>query len=80
MNHAIIPPREPKQSGSVRPPTIYVKQSITWEYKQIVRNLEMENPPNEAELNALGADGWELSGVTQQAPLAYFYFKRLIEK
>jgi hypothetical protein len=50
------------------------------EYKKIVRNLEKESPPDEAELNVLGEEGWEMSGVAQQPPLAYFYFKRPIEK
>jgi hypothetical protein len=80
MNHAIVPPYEPKHSEPTRPPMIYVKQSPKWEYKQIVRNLKKENAPDEAELNALGEEGWEMSGVAQQPPLAYFYFKRLIEK
>jgi hypothetical protein len=80
MYQTIIPPHEPKQPDPVRPPMIYVKESIKWEYKQIVRNLEKETPPDEAELNALGAKGWELSGVAQNPPLAYYYFKRLIEK
>jgi len=59
---------------------IYIEKSLKWEYKQIVRNLDTEALPDEAELNALGAEGWELSGVAQQPPLAYFYFKRLVEK
>lgn len=80
MNRAIIPPYDPKQSRAVRTPTIYVKESLKWEYKQIIRNLEKESPLGEEELNALGADGWEMSGVMHQPPLAYFYFKRLIEK
>jgi hypothetical protein len=80
MNHMIIPPFDPKQSEPVRPSMVYVKKSLKWEYKQIVRNLGEEGAPDEAELNVLGAEGWELSGVTQQPPLAYFYFKRLIEK
>ena len=80
MIHTIIPPYEPKQPESIRPPMIYVKESVKWEYKQIVRDLKKENPPYEAELNALGAEGWEMSGVAQQTPFAYFYFKRLIEK
>ncbi len=80
MNRMLIPPHQPGQPEPVRPPMIYVKQSLKWEYKQIIRNLENEKPPDEAELNALGADGWEMSGVTQQPPFAYFYFKRLIEK
>jgi len=76
MNHAIIPPYEPEQSEHVRTPMVYVKESLKWEYKQIVRNLKKEKPPDETELNALGAEGWEMSGVAQQPPFAYFYFKR----
>lgn len=78
MNRTLIPPQEPKQSA--RPPMIYIEKQLKWEYKEIIRNLERENPPDEAELNALGKEGWEMSGVAQQLPLAYFYFKRLIEK
>ena len=80
MNRALIPPHDPKQSESIHPPMIYVEKRLKWEYKQIVRNLKKEGPPDEAELNQLGEEGWEMSGVAQQAPLAYFYFKRLIEK
>jgi hypothetical protein len=80
MNHAILPPYDPKQPEPVHPPMIYIEKQTKWEYKQIVRNLKKESPPDEAELNALGEDGWEMSGVAQQPPLAYFYFKRLIEK
>lgn len=80
MNTMIIPPHEPKPPEPVRPPMVYVRKALKWEYKQIVRNLEKENPPDEAELNQLGEEGWELSGVAQQPPLSYFYFKRQIEK
>ena len=80
MNHMLIPPFDPKQSEPVRPHMVYVEKPPKWEYKQIIRNLEKETPPDEAELNRLGAAGWEMSGVAQQPPLAYFYFKRLIEK
>ena len=80
MNHAIFPPREPKQPEPARPPMIYVEKPTKWEYKQLIRNLEKGNPPDESELNQLGEEGWELSAVAQQPPLAYFYFKRLVEK
>lgn len=79
MQHALIPPREPQQEP-IRPPMVYIEKPLRWEYKQIIRNLEKEALPDEAELNALGEEGWELSGVAQQPPLAYFYFKRLVEK
>lgn len=79
MNHMLIPPREPGHEP-VRPPMIYIEKQTKWEYKQIVRNLESEEPLDEAELNALGEEGWELSGVVQQLSFAYYYFKRLVEK
>jgi hypothetical protein len=79
MNYMLIPPHDPQQ-GPVRPPMVYVEKPVKWEYKQIVRNLESEQPLSEAELNQLGNEGWELSGVAQQPPLAYYYFKRMIEK
>ena len=79
MNQMLIPPREPQQQP-VRPPMVYVEKQLKWEYKQIVRDLEQDKPLDEAELNQLGEESWELSGVAQQPPLAYFYFKRLIEK
>lgn len=80
MNHSIIPTREPKQPEPIHPPMVYVKESLKWEYKQITRNLKKEGPLSEAELNALGEDGWEMSGVAQQPPITYFYFKRLVDK
>ena len=80
MQHALIPPREPGQSEPIRPPMIYVEKQLKWEYKQIVRNFENEKPLDETELNALGEDGWELTGIAQQPPNTYFYFKRQTEK
>lgn len=80
MNHMLIPPREPGPPEPVRPPMIYIEKRLRWEYKQIIRNLESEKPLDEAELNTLGEDGWEMTGVAQQTPVIYFYFKRQIEK
>ena len=80
MNHAIIPPHEPGPSDPVRPPMIYVKDPLKWEYKLVVRNLESEQPLDENELNALGEEGWELTGIAQHPPVTHYYFKRPIEK
>ena len=79
MNHSIIPPHEPKQPEPIHPPMIYAKESLEWEYKQVTRNLKKEGPLSEEELNALGVDGWEMSGVAQQTPFTYYYFKRLVD-
>jgi len=80
MNPMIIPPREPQQHEPIHPPMIYVKKPLQWEYKQIVRNLADEKPLDEKELDALGEDAWEMTGIAQHPPLTYYYFKRQIEK
>lgn len=58
---------------------IYIERRLKWEYKQIVHNLESEKPLDEGELITLGQDGWEMTGIAQHPPLAYFYFKRQVE-
>jgi len=80
MLRNLIPPHEPQQNEPIRPPMIYIERQLKWEYKQIVRNLKKEKPLDETELNILGDDGWELTGIAQQPPMTYFYFKRQIEK
>ena len=80
MQRFLIPPREPQQHEPVRPPMIYIERQLKWDYKQIIRDLEREKPLDEAELNNLGDDGWELTGIAQHPPMAYFYFKRQVEK
>jgi len=56
---------------------VYVNETIVWQYKQLVRNLSKENAPADEDLNKLGKEGWELVGIMQDSPLAYFYFKRM---
>lgn len=58
----------------VQPPVVYVEP--TWEYEHLVRDLAREAAPDEAELNAFGAKGWELAGVFAHGSEAHFYFKR----
>ena len=75
---APFPPRPPlSEAPSVTSPMIYVHKSAQWEYKQLLRNLAKEEAPTATELNTLGKEGWELAGVTTDAPFVYFYFKRL---
>lgn len=74
----LLPPRPPlPEAPAVASPMIFVKKSVTWEYMQLVRNLGKETAPTADELNTLGQEGWELTGVTTDAPFAYFYFKRV---
>lgn len=79
MNRMLVPPRDPG-NAPIRPPMVYVEKELKWEYKQIVRDLETEQPLDEAELNALGEEGWEMTGIAQQPPRTYYYFKRQTEK
>jgi hypothetical protein len=70
-----FPPRPPEpRSGHVSPP--WVPVTPRWEYKAMVRNLETEELPTAADLDAFGRDGWELAGVASQGSRVHFYFKR----
>jgi len=80
MNHTIIPPHQPQPVEPIHPPMVYVNKSLKWEYKQIVRDLEKEKPLDEAELETLGEEGWEMSRIAQHPPVTYYYFKRQVEK
>jgi hypothetical protein len=57
-------------------PIIYEEQTVTWEYRQLIRNLTKEAAPTAEELNMWGAEGWELVGLFSDSPVFYFYFKR----
>jgi hypothetical protein len=58
----------------VQPPMVYVEPA--WEYKQVTRRPAHQELPSEAELNALGRDGWELTGVVSDGSAVHLYFKR----
>ncbi|TMQ58127.1 MAG: hypothetical protein E6K76_08615 [Candidatus Eisenbacteria bacterium] len=68
-------PPDPPRGVPVYPPVVYVEP--TWEYKCLARALPDKEEPDEAELDPLGADGWELVGVTTAGATQRFYFKRL---
>jgi hypothetical protein len=70
-----FPPRPPEPRGPhISPPWVPIEPR--WEYKEVVRDTEAEGLLTEADLNALGADGWELSGVASEGSRTHFYFKR----
>ena len=60
----------------VEPPLVFVPPK--WEYRHLVRKAADEPPIGEEELNALGAEGWELVAVFAGPGSVHFYFKRLI--
>lgn len=47
----------------------------TWEYRRLTRSTDAP-AMEEAELDALGGDGWELVGVVVGPEGTHFYFKR----
>lgn len=55
----------------MHPPLIYLQP--VWQYKHIVRPTR--KMLDEAELNGLGAEGWELVGVVSAGRAVHFYFK-----
>lgn len=68
---------QPVSPPSLLPiPMVPVREEPRWEYRRILRNLRTEEAPTEAELNVLGSDGWELTGLFSDSPFLYLYFKR----
>jgi hypothetical protein len=68
-------PRPNELRGThLEPPWVPIE--YRWEYKELARDAESGELPTEAELNALGADGWELAGTVRAGQRVHFYFKR----
>jgi hypothetical protein len=65
-----------QEVGQVAPPIVYVREDVRWEYKIVERDLSAESL-NEAELNELGAEGWELASALAHGDKVSFYFKRM---
>jgi hypothetical protein len=57
----------------IDPPFVAVEPR--WEYKEVIREITGDLL-SEAELNALGADRWELAGIVPAGTQVHFYFKR----
>ena len=58
------------------PPLVHVRDEPPWEYKR----LDASEAPTEEELNALGADGWELVSTLEVQGKVYLYFKRMLAR
>ena len=70
---------EPRPSSYAFPiPMVSVREEPRWEYRRILRELRTEEAPSEAELNTLGEEGWELTGMFMDSPFLYLYFKRSV--
>jgi hypothetical protein len=73
--HPHVPAPAQPQPPQVQAPTIYVYETVAWEYRVIEKDLAGASF-SEADLNLLGRDGWELIGTVPLASKVQFYFKR----
>jgi hypothetical protein len=71
------PPAPQPSTFQLQPPMVYVYEKQAWEYKIIIRKATAKELLSEQELNALGASGWELTGVVTLRAKVQFYFKRI---
>lgn len=67
-------PPPPPAVGHLAVPQVPVLPP-TWEYKHLTRPTDTPEL-DEADLTALGRDGWELVGVVAGPKSTHFYFKR----
>lgn len=68
----LLQPPEPIPVRHLEPPVVFVAPA--WEYRCLFKTGGVH--ADEAELNALGAEGWELAGVSTDPGGVHFYFKR----
>lgn len=67
-----VPPLAPPHAH-IEPPVIPVDPQ--WEYREVVRDPDKGLMRGD-ELDALGAEHWELAGVVPAGDGVHFYFKR----
>jgi hypothetical protein len=48
----------------------------TWAYKHVQHPLVELTGSADSELDALGAEGWELTGVVAEGGMVHFFFTR----
>lgn len=74
-----FPPRPvPGPGAPLEPPLVWVEPR--WEYRDVVRHVAEEGALSEAELNALGAEHWELTGVLPMGEAVHYYLKRVANR
>jgi len=79
---APFPPFPPAPQPGRQPPEVHVRAPLVyvtpaWEYHVLTRPLAESGSEATAEaLRALGAEGWELTGVVGDGQAAHFYLKR----
>ena len=54
---------------------VYVYEQPKWEYRTLLKSSD-DAPLTEQDLNAMGADGWELVAVVRLSRNVQLFFKR----
>ena len=72
--HPTAPPG-PTPGWSLALPMVPVAPK--WTYKHLQRPLGELAQVSDGELDALGAEGWELAGLATESATVHFFFKRL---
>lgn len=67
-------PATPAPEVRVQVPLVYAEPR--WEYRDLARTLPEQGLPSADELNALGADGWELAATVSDGRTVHYYLKR----
>ena len=68
-----FPPRH-EPHPHPRPDQLFVPVAPRWQYR--VMSRDPDALPTEPELDALGDEGWELTGVSPAGGQVHYYFKR----
>ena len=77
MSSLLYPPQRPeREPAPFTVPRIYISEPMHWEYRQLARDLQEEGELDDAALNELGADGWELAAAVPHAQKMTYIFKR----
>lgn len=70
-----LPERSPQLAATL---VIYVRETVAWESKQLVRDLEQEEMADEEVLNRLSAKWWELAAAFVHAGRVHYLFKSVV--
>jgi hypothetical protein len=80
---SVDPPQTPHpfqpqpRTPQTQTPMVYVYEQPKWEYRTVLKGPDQAEV-SDADLSALGADGWELVGIGSLSGTLQLFFKRAI--
>lgn len=77
-HHPLIPSNVPdkEEAAPVPAPRVYLPAKQSWQYKILRCAMQDGALPATAQLDELGAAGWELTAALPVDNMVHFYFKR----